>query len=288
MTIASGTSERARETGSHGRRDAAPDRPVGPAAAPLPERLSGAEVQRYRRNAEFLASYAIHPTTGYDLQARLECARVTVLGLGGLGSYVASALGAAGVGELTLVDDDLDEERHLPGPVRSASAAVETVRVTAARDRIAAVNPMIKITAVAARVAGVADARAFLAGRDLLVCAVNRPRVDLVAWLQAAAVAEQVPWIRGTSDALTVSTFLQVPGTHACSERSQHRALAGYPWDGALFRFARDVLEDRTVNPRTVPSAGLTGAATALAAVTYLTGVTVAGRGAEVDRHVQA
>ena len=285
MTIASGTSERARETGSHGRRDAAPDQPVGPATAPLPERLSGAEVQRYRRNAEFLASYAIHPTTGYDLQARLEGARVTVLGLGGLGSYVASALGAAGVGELTLVDDDLVEERHSTGQVHSASAAVETVRVTAARDRIAAVNPMIKITAVAA---GVADPRAFLAGRDLLVCAVNRPRVDLVAWLQAAAVAEQVPWIRGTSDGLTVSTFLQVPGTHACFERSQHRALAGYPWDGALFRFARDVLEDRSVNPRTVPSAGLTGAATALEAVTYLIGVTVAGRGAEVDRHVQA
>jgi hypothetical protein len=77
------------------------------------------ELERYRRNLEFFSYFTAPPVTNYDLQARLKQARVTVLGLGGLGSYVALALAAAGVGDMLLVDDDTVELHNLNRQVLS-------------------------------------------------------------------------------------------------------------------------------------------------------------------------
>lgn len=245
---------------------------VEDAAARVPEAFSSAEVERYRRNAEFFSFFSRHPATGYDFQERLKGARVTVLGVGGLGSYVALALGAAGVGDLRLVDDDVVEEHNLNRQVLYTSADVGASKVAAARDRVAAVNPHIEVTAVASRVGSVDDARACFADRDLVVCAADRPRIRIYEWLNAAAVAEGVAWIRGANDGLTINSFLHVPGKTACFECEQRHALAKYPWYGTMLRFAKDVLGDRTVNPCTAPVAGLIGSLTALEAVKYLSG----------------
>ncbi|MBQ5755134.1 MAG: ThiF family adenylyltransferase, partial [Oscillospiraceae bacterium] len=44
---------------------------------------------------------------------KLKKARVALFGLGGVGSYTAEALARAGVGQLTLVDDDKVSESNL-------------------------------------------------------------------------------------------------------------------------------------------------------------------------------
>ena len=247
---------------------------VEDAAAPVPGVFSAGEVERYRRNVEFFSFFSRHPATGFDLQERLRSSRVTVLGVGGLGSYVALALGAAGVGSLLLVDDDVVEEHNLNRQVLYTSADVGTSKVLAARDRVAAVNPHIHVEARVARVSGVEDARECFAGRDLVVCAADRPRIRIYEWLNAAAVAEGVAWIRGANDGLTINSFLHVPGETACFECEQRHALATFPWYAARLRFARETLGDRTVNPCTAPVAGLIGNLTALEAVKYLSGAT--------------
>jgi molybdopterin/thiamine biosynthesis adenylyltransferase len=71
------------------------------------------------------------------LQARLKAAKVTVLGIGGLGSYAALALAAAGVGDLLLVDDDLVELHSLNRQVLYTDADVG--------ERKAADRPRIRI-----------------------------------------------------------------------------------------------------------------------------------------------
>jgi molybdopterin/thiamine biosynthesis adenylyltransferase len=242
------------------------------AAITAPDAFSAAEVERYRRNVEFFSFFSRHPVTGHDLQARLKSSRVTVLGVGGLGSYVALALAAAGVGDLLLVDDDVVEAHNLNRQVLYTVEDVGASKVTAARERIAAVNPHIRVTAVSKLVAGIDDARACLVDRDLLICAADRPRILIYEWLNAAAVEVGVPWIRGANDGLTVNTFLHVPGETACFECEQRHALSAYPWYGALLRFAKEALGDRTVNPCTAPIAGLIGSVTALEAVKYLSG----------------
>ncbi len=243
---------------------------VEDADAPALAAFSVSERERYRRNFEFFSFFSRHPETGHDLQARLKGSRVTVLGVGGLGSYVAVELAAAGVGDLLLVDDDLVEGHNLNRQILYTQDDVGTSKVAAAAARIAAVNPLIRVTAMDNRVAGVEDARACFAGRDLVVCAADRPRVTIYDWLNAASIVEGVAWIRGANDGLTVNTFMHVPGRTACFECEQRRALSMYPWYAAQLRFAKETVGDRTVNPCTAPVAGLIGSVTALEVIKFL------------------
>jgi len=243
---------------------------VEDADAPALADFTAPERERYRRNFEFFSFFSRHPETGHDLQARLKRSRVTVLGVGGLGSYVALELAAAGVGDLLLVDDDLVEAHNLNRQILYSQGDVGTSKVAAAAARIALVNPLVEVTAMDKRVAGVDDARACFAGRDLVICAADRPRVTIYDWLNAASVAEGVAWIRGANDGLTVNTFMHVPGKTACFECEQRRALALYPWYASQLRFAKETVGDRTVNPCTAPVAGLIGSVTALEAIKFL------------------
>jgi bacteriocin biosynthesis cyclodehydratase domain-containing protein len=242
------------------------------AATPPPADLSPREVERYRRNVEFFSYFHLPPLTGYDLQARLLRSRVTVLGIGGLGSYVAMALAAAGVGDLLLVDDDRVELHNLNRQVLYTDADVGTPKTEAAARRLAQVNPHVTVSTRTERVTSVEDARACLSGRDLLVCAADRPRITIYDWINAASVAEGVPWVRGANDGLTVNVFLHAPGRTACFECEQRRAHITMPGYARILRHVKEHVGDRTVNPCTAPVAGLIGGLVALEAVKLLSG----------------
>lgn len=244
------------------------------AAIPPPAEFSADEIERYRRNAEFFSFYHQPPLTGYDFQLRLRTAKVTVLGIGGLGSYVALALAAAGVGDLLLVDDDTVELHNLNRQVLYTDADVGSAKTLAAARRVTQANPHIKVGTMSRRVSGVNDARECMRGRDLLVCAADRPRIRLYDWLNEAALVEDVPWVRGANDGLTVNLFLHAPNRTACFACEQRRAYAVVPGYAATIRHAMNHIGDRTVNPCTAPVSGLIGSLVALEAVKLLTGVT--------------
>ncbi len=240
---------------------------------PAPESFSAAEVERYRRNFEFFSYFNVPPFNSYEVQERLKRARVTVLGLGGLGSFVALSLAAAGVGDLLLVDDDTVELCNLNRQVLYTDDDLGRSKCEAAVKRLTQVNPHIQVHACQVHVSGVEEARACFAGRDLLICAADRPRIRLYEWLNAAAVAEGVAWLRGANDGMTVNLFLHVPGKTACFECEQIRAYEQHPWYQRYIQYAMEVIGDRTINPCTAPVAGLIGNFAALEAVKYLTGV---------------
>jgi molybdopterin/thiamine biosynthesis adenylyltransferase len=259
---------------------------VEDAATPLPATLSPAEAERYRRNLEFFSYFHKPALTAGDFQARLQKANVTVLGLGGLGSYVAMSLAAVGVGNLTVVDHDKVELINLNRQILYTDADIGRPKVEAAAERLAAVNPHVRITPVAASVDGVSSARACLAGQDLLVCAADRPRLILYHWLNEAALAERVAWIRGGNDGLTVSLCLHVPHQTACFRCAEQEAEQDHPEYRAMITYVSEVIGDRTINPCTAPMAGMIGSITALEAVKYLTGIAepvILGRKLAVD-----
>jgi molybdopterin-synthase adenylyltransferase len=89
---------------------------------------------------------------GIDAQARFARAHALIIGVGGLGNPAAHFLAAAGVGTLTLVDADRVDLTNLQRQILFDTAAIGRDKVAAAGERLAAINPEVRIVRIAARV----------------------------------------------------------------------------------------------------------------------------------------
>ncbi|WP_448658844.1 HesA/MoeB/ThiF family protein [Sphingomonas sp. CJ99] len=100
--------------------------------------LSDAELERYAR-------HLILKEIGGAGQAALKAARVLVVGAGGIGSPVIQYLAAAGVGTLTIVDDDRVELSNLQRQTIFGDADIGRAKVDAAMAAVQRINPHIEV-----------------------------------------------------------------------------------------------------------------------------------------------
>ncbi len=107
----------------------------------VPISLGAHARQRYAR-------HLLLPEIGLEGQDRLLRSRVLIVGAGGLGSPVALYLAAAGVGTLTLVDHDVVDRSNLQRQVLYADSNTGEPKTEAARTRLRALNPDVRINAV--------------------------------------------------------------------------------------------------------------------------------------------
>ena len=88
---------------------------------------------------------------GIEGQERILGAHALIIGAGGLGSPAALYLGSAGIGRLTLVDDDAVDLTNLQRQIAHTTARVGTPKVTSAAAAVQAINPGVAITCIQAR-----------------------------------------------------------------------------------------------------------------------------------------
>ena len=91
---------------------------------------------------------------GMEGQAKLLAAHALVIGAGGLGSPVVLYLAAAGVGRITLCDNDQVDLSNLQRQIAHPSAALGMNKAESAAQSARAINPMVSITAVKQRAVG--------------------------------------------------------------------------------------------------------------------------------------
>ena len=88
---------------------------------------------------------------GIEGQEKLLAARALVIGAGGLGSPVALYLGSAGVGHITIVDNDVVDVTNLQRQIAHSLATVGIHKAQSAHKSIAAINPDPVVTCVTQR-----------------------------------------------------------------------------------------------------------------------------------------
>ena len=106
--------------------------------------LSDHQRQRYTRQI-------LLPSFGFSGQEKLTESAALIIGLGGLGCAAAQYLATAGIGELTLIDDDHVELSNLHRQVLHGEADIGRLKVESARDALLALNPTVKINTVSTR-----------------------------------------------------------------------------------------------------------------------------------------
>ncbi len=78
---------------------------------------------------------------GVSGAANIASAHVVIVGIGGVGSWVAESLARSGVGELTLIDMDHVAESNINRQIHALENTVGQAKVMAMQDRIAQINP---------------------------------------------------------------------------------------------------------------------------------------------------
>ncbi len=106
-------------------------------------------------NDDQLLRYSRHillDEIGIEGQQRIVAGRALVIGAGGLGSPVALYLGTAGVGTLTLVDDDSVDLTNLQRQIAHRVSRIGQPKVGSAAASVLEINPEVRVVALAERV----------------------------------------------------------------------------------------------------------------------------------------
>ncbi len=150
--------------------------------------LSSDEMERYQAHLSL-------PGFGPAGQARLRRASVLLVGVGGLGCPAAQYLVAAGIGALTLVDDDIIETTNLQRQVLFGDDDLGRLKVDVAAERLSAINGAVRIESRRERLVG-SNARAQVAGHDLVIDGCDNFATRYV--VNDACALEALPLVSGS------------------------------------------------------------------------------------------
>jgi adenylyltransferase/sulfurtransferase len=163
--------------------------------------LSDGELERYAR-------HIVLPQVGGPGQRKLKNASIALVGAGAIGSAALPALGAAGVGRLTIVDDDRIELSNLHRQLIYREDQLGMPKADAAAAFVRGLNSHVEVLPVGRRITN-DNAEAVLEGHDMVLdgsdnfatrLAVNDACVALRIPLISAAAAQfqgQIALLRG-------------------------------------------------------------------------------------------
>jgi molybdopterin-synthase adenylyltransferase len=204
-----------------------------------PEVLSDAQRERFARGRALWRWMDTAPrTTGWHAQLALRQARVTVVGVGGVGSTAALALVQSGVGRLHLVEPDLVELSNLNRQVLYTEHDLGRPKVDVAIEALRRHNGEVEVTGEETTVDGVGMLRRLAAGCDVLLMAADTPH-EIRSWTNRACLDTGTAWVHGGYQGPRAGVGLFVPGNGPCYDcartaatREQLAAPQPTPWPG--------------------------------------------------------
>jgi len=119
--------------------DDPPEHAVGPSDGPVVEPADAPAERRFGG-----VSRAYGPTGA----ARIRAAHAVVVGVGGVGSWVAEALARCGIGRLTLIDLDHVAESNVNRQVHALDSTLGASKVVTMAERIADISPATEVLTV--------------------------------------------------------------------------------------------------------------------------------------------
>jgi adenylyltransferase/sulfurtransferase len=164
------------------------------------------EFERYLRQI-------IIPGFGEAGQHKLASAHVLLVGLGGLGSAIAPYLVAAGVGRLTIIDNQKVELSNLNRQLLHWEKDIGRFKAESAWEKLQALNPSVEIQAIAMTITG-QNARRLIRDADVVVDGMDNFPTRFV--LNTACVRLGKPFVHGAVQGLAGQITTIIPGKGPC------------------------------------------------------------------------
>lgn len=138
---------------------------------------------------------------------KLKNSKVIVFGAGGVGSYVIEALARGGIGQITVVDNDVVARSNINRQLIATESTIGEEKVEAARKRILDINPNCIVTALQEFVTKDNTANFHLDEYDYIVDAIDTVSAKIA--LAEEAYNKGIPMISsmGTGNKLDPTKF---------------------------------------------------------------------------------
>ncbi len=161
------------------------------------------------------AKQTVFKPFGIEGQETLAKSSVLVVGIGGLGSWVAELLVRAGVGRIRLADDDRVEiaNIHRQSLYTEADAEAGIPKIAAAAERLRQINSDVRIETIRSRLDRF-TAESLMQGMDVVVDGTDNFESRFI--LNDCAVKLSKPWVFAGVLGMKAQVMTIVPGKTAC------------------------------------------------------------------------
>ena len=205
------------------------------------------------------------PLCDIEGQQKLLAANLLIVGAGGLGSPAAMYLAAAGVGSMTIYDDDEVELSNLQRQIAHHTPDIGTDKVISTRQTLNKLNPDVKVKAVKQRLAGEQLDREVKAADVVLDCSDN---FSTRFAINKACVKHQTPLVSGAAIRFEGQVSVFTPGKN------------NSPCYNCLYSSDGEELQNCATNGVIAPITGIIGSIQALEAMKLIIdiGETLTGR----------
>lgn len=198
-------------------------------------------------------------------QQKLLDAKILIIGAGGLGCPAAMYLSAAGVGRLTIYDDDDVDLSNLQRQIAHHTADIGTAKVISTKETLLALNPDTEVIAVKQRLEGKELSRAVSEVDLVLDCSDNFATRFAV---NNACVEQRTALVSGAAIRFEGQVAVFTPGSNES------------PCYNCLYNDNGEQLQSCSHNGVVAPITGIIGSIQALEAMKLLMGLgqTLTGR----------
>ena len=166
--------------------------------------LSPRELDRYKRQILLF---------GEEGQERLKKANLFIAGAGGLGSPISIYLAVAGIGTITLVDNDVVELTNLNRQILHDNKDIGRRKTVSAEEKLVALNPDITIKVIDTTI-DKTNAANLVGKADGIIDAMDNYPTRYV--LNDTAINKKIPFFHGAIRGLYGQATTIIPGETAC------------------------------------------------------------------------
>jgi adenylyltransferase/sulfurtransferase len=205
------------------------------------------------------------PQIDIEGQQKLLAAHILIIGAGGLGSPAAMYLAAAGVGSLTIYDDDIVDLSNLQRQITHHTSDIGTDKVISTQNTLNQLNPEVKIKAIKQRLEGKCLDAEVQQADVVLDCSDNFTTRFAI---NSACVRHQTPLVSGAAIRFEGQVTVFTPGKN------------NSPCYNCLYNSDGEELQNCATNGVIAPITGIVGSIQALEAMKLIIniGETLTGR----------
>ncbi|PWK13731.1 molybdopterin/thiamine biosynthesis adenylyltransferase [Tumebacillus permanentifrigoris] len=186
-----------------------------------PQDLTPYLTERYKANLNYFSLFTDLSTSKFEIQEKINRAKISLIGIGGLGSQILYHLSAIGFHNIKALDYDRLELSNFNRQLLYSESDIGELKTGLAQKRIAQFNPNVNLQIINKKIEGSKDVLDHIQGADLVICVADKPTMFIRKWVNEAVVQAGIPMISGGVLNTRGRFFSIVPGTTGCIQCAQ-------------------------------------------------------------------